>query len=46
MLEILERITKGEGKAGDIELLEELGSIIKETAICGLGQTAPYPVQA
>jgi NADH-quinone oxidoreductase subunit F len=44
MLEILERITKGQGKDGDIELLEELGHIIKETAICGLGQTAPNPV--
>ncbi|MBN2286445.1 MAG: NADH-quinone oxidoreductase subunit NuoF [Tissierellales bacterium] len=44
MLEILERITKGEGKEGDIELLEELGETISQTAICGLGQTAPNPV--
>lgn len=44
MLEILERITKGEGREGDIELLEELGYMIKEAAICGLGQTAPNPV--
>lgn len=44
MLEILERITKGEGKEGDIELLIELGETIKETAMCGLGQTAPNPV--
>ncbi len=44
MLEILERIVKGEGKEGDIELLEELASIIRDTAICGLGQTAPNPV--
>ncbi|MGC8765913.1 MAG: NADH-quinone oxidoreductase subunit NuoF [Brevinematia bacterium] len=44
MLEILERITRGEGKEGDIELLEELGETIKITAICGLGQTAPNPV--
>lgn len=44
MLEILERITKGEGKPGDIELLEELGNNIKETAVCGLGQTAPNPI--
>jgi len=44
MLEILERITKGEGQNGDIELLEELGAVIKETAMCGLGQTAPNPV--
>ncbi len=44
MLEILERITKGEGKDGDIELLLEMGSQIKEGALCGLGQTAPNPV--
>lgn len=44
MLEILERITRGEGHEGDIELLEELGETIKATAICGLGQTAPNPV--
>ncbi len=44
MLEILERITRGEGEEGDIELLEELGETIKQTAICGLGQTAPNPV--
>ncbi|MEW6621844.1 MAG: NADH-quinone oxidoreductase subunit NuoF [Bacillota bacterium] len=44
MLEILDRITKGQGKEGDIELLLELGTQIKETALCGLGQTAPNPV--
>ncbi len=44
MLEILERITRGEGQEGDIELLEELGETIKDTAMCGLGQTAPNPV--
>jgi NADH-quinone oxidoreductase subunit F len=44
MLEILERITRGEGKEGDVELLVELGNSIKESAICGLGQTAPNPV--
>ncbi len=44
MLEILERITEGEGKDGDIELLEELGNKIKEGSLCGLGQTAPNPV--
>lgn len=44
MLEILERITRGEGKDGDIELLEELGETIKDTAMCGLGQTSPNPV--
>ena len=44
MLEILTRITKGEGKEGDIELLEEIGPIIKDSALCGLGQTCPNPV--
>jgi NADH-quinone oxidoreductase subunit F len=44
MLEILERITRGEGREGDIELLKELGESIQETAVCGLGQTAPKPV--
>lgn len=44
MLEILERITIGEGKDGDIELLEELAIKIKDGSMCGLGQTAPNPV--
>ena len=44
MLEILERITEGKGKEGDIELLEELCSSVKDGALCGLGQTAPNPV--
>lgn len=44
MLEILERITTGKGKEGDIELLEELSAGIKTSALCGLGQTAPNPV--
>lgn len=44
MLEILERITRGEGREGDVELLEELALAIKDTALCGLGQTAPNPV--
>jgi NADH-quinone oxidoreductase subunit F len=44
MLEILERITIGEGKDGDIELLEELAVKIKDGSMCGLGQTAPNPV--
>ena len=44
MLEILERITLGEGKDGDIELLEELCIKIKDGAMCGLGQTEPNPV--
>ena len=44
MLEILERITQGKGKDGDIELLEELADTISNTALCGLGKTAPSPV--
>jgi NADH-quinone oxidoreductase subunit F len=44
MLEILERICHGEGKPGDIEALIDLGNTIKDTALCGLGQTAPNPV--
>ena len=44
MLEILERITNGNGKAGDIEKLEELAYQIKDNSLCGLGQTAPNPV--
>ncbi len=44
MYGILDRITKGEGREGDIEELERLGATIKQTALCGLGQTAPNPV--
>lgn len=44
MLEILTRITEGNGKDGDVELLEELCYGIKDGALCGLGQTAPNPV--
>ena len=44
MHEILTRITKGEGKEGDIEKLEELAKAIQNASICGLGQTAPNPV--
>ena len=44
MLEILERITAGEGEDGDIERLERLATTIKKTSLCGLGQTAPNPV--
>ena len=44
ILEILERIVEGKGEPGDIEKLETLGKNIKETALCGLGQTAPNPV--
>jgi NADH:ubiquinone oxidoreductase subunit F (NADH-binding)/(2Fe-2S) ferredoxin/Pyruvate/2-oxoacid:ferredoxin oxidoreductase delta subunit len=44
LLEILERITKGLGREGDIELLERLSKDIKSASLCGLGQTAPNPV--
>ncbi len=44
MQEILLRMTEGKGKAGDIELLEELCLAVKDGALCGLGQTAPNPV--
>ncbi len=44
MLEILTRITEGNGKEEDIDLLEELCLAIKDGALCGLGQTAPNPV--
>jgi len=43
-LEILEKICDGKGEAGDIELLQELSAVIKESALCGLGQTGPNPV--
>ena len=44
MLEILNRICEGNGKDGDIELLQDLGEKIKDGSLCGLGQTAPNPV--
>ena len=44
MQEILTRITEGEGREGDVDLLLELCSAIKDGALCGLGQTAPNPV--
>ncbi len=44
MLEILERIAHGLGQEGDIELLIDLGTQIRDSALCGLGQTAPNPV--
>lgn len=46
MLEILERITKGEGALSDLETLEDLGNKIKQGSLCGLGQSAPNPVLA
>ncbi len=44
MLEILTRITQGEGVPGDVEKLKTLATRIKESSLCGLGQTAPNPV--
>jgi NADH-quinone oxidoreductase subunit F len=44
MLGILERITRGEGKPGDIEQLERIATTVKQGSLCGLGQTAPNPV--
>lgn len=44
MLEILERICEGKGEEGDIEKLESLAKNIRNSALCGLGQTAPNPV--
>jgi len=44
MLEILERITEGLGKPDDLDRLQELASTIKDSALCGLGQTCPNPV--
>jgi len=44
MLEILTDICNGRGKEGDIELLENMAALIKDSALCGLGQTAPNPV--
>jgi len=44
MLEMLTRITKGQGTEEDIELLIELAEGVKDSALCGLGQTCPNPV--
>lgn len=44
MLDILDRLTKGEAQMEDIDLLEELALSIRRTALCGLGKTAPNPV--
>jgi bidirectional [NiFe] hydrogenase diaphorase subunit len=43
---LLCKITSGEGKPGDIPLLEELSDLVKNTSLCGLGQTAPNPVMS
>jgi NADH:ubiquinone oxidoreductase subunit F (NADH-binding)/(2Fe-2S) ferredoxin len=44
LLEILTKITEGKGTLKDLDLLQELGTSIKDTSLCGLGQTAPNPV--
>ncbi|MGP3779135.1 NADH-quinone oxidoreductase subunit NuoF [Halanaerobium saccharolyticum] len=44
MLDILEKILDGKGSQQDLDKLEELGNVVKETSLCGLGQTAPNPV--
>jgi NADH:ubiquinone oxidoreductase subunit F (NADH-binding)/ferredoxin len=44
MLDVLERLTQGKGEVGDIALLEELASFVKDASLCGLGQTAPNPI--
>ena len=44
MLEILKRITSGNGVPEDIDKLERLGNLIKKTSLCGLGQSAPNPI--
>jgi NADH:ubiquinone oxidoreductase subunit F (NADH-binding)/NAD-dependent dihydropyrimidine dehydrogenase PreA subunit len=44
MLEILNRITEGEGVEGDVELLADMAAIVKDSSLCALGQTAPNPV--
>jgi len=44
LLEILTRITEGKGEKKDLEMLKTLGETIKDTALCGLGQTSPNPV--
>jgi ferredoxin len=43
-VEILERITKGQGEPEDLAKLQSLGEAVKRGALCGLGQTAPNPV--
>ena len=44
LLEVLTRIANGEGQDGDVEFLEELGAVVKDASMCGLGQTLPNPV--
>ncbi len=44
MLEILTRITQGQGRDEDLDLLFKIAKTVKETSLCGLGQTCPNPV--
>jgi NADH-quinone oxidoreductase subunit F len=44
LLEILERLTEGEGREGDLALLQELSEDVKNGSLCGLGKTAPNPI--
>jgi NADP-reducing hydrogenase subunit HndC len=44
MLEILTKITEGNGTMDDLQELRNLAAVIKDTALCGLGQTSPNPV--
>jgi NADH:ubiquinone oxidoreductase subunit F (NADH-binding)/NAD-dependent dihydropyrimidine dehydrogenase PreA subunit len=44
MLEIMTRITEGEGQMSDLDVLKTLGEVIKATSLCGLGKSAPNPV--
>ena len=44
LLEILTRITEGKGSMDDLDMLRNLSHVIKDTALCGLGQTSPNPV--
>ncbi len=44
MLEIMEKISRGEGEEGDLEKLEKLGELVQKTSLCGLGQSAPNPI--
>lgn len=44
VLEILEKITSGNGEIEDLELLQELSEVITDTSLCGLGKTATTPV--
>jgi NADH-quinone oxidoreductase subunit F/NAD(P)H dehydrogenase (quinone)/NADP-reducing hydrogenase subunit HndC len=44
LLQLLEKLCEGKGEPGDLEIMEELSYTIKDTALCGLGQTGPNPV--